>query len=155
MHTNAKAQSYYKSVPNSNSRWQYILEFRSYNIFTFTANCMWMGSHSSLIKPINNPLLKCYAVKSIFQDRGIREVFQLRIFLYHGSRFIIANRAIYPFGSIQTVVLQAIWFFVYSKVLHIQLPLHKIQELNTIDFQGKNHYLTSIGIPKKRGKYAL
>ena len=53
------------------------------------------------------------------------------------------------------IFLRPIWTFACSKVLHISLLPHRIQELSTIDFQGKNHYLTSIGIPKKRGKYAL
>ncbi len=52
-------------------------------------------------------------------------------------------------------ILQTTSIFVSSKPFHIQLPPRKRQRSNTIDFQGKNHDPTSIGIPRKRGKCAL
>ena len=52
----------------------------------------------------------------------------------------------------KTFVFRPIWIFVCSKVLHISLLPHRIQGLSTIDFQGKNHDLTSTGISQEAGK---
>ena len=73
-------------------------------------------------------------------------------FLYFQLKISFHGMGRSEFGRI---VLRPIWIFACSKVLHISLLPHRIQELSTIDFQGKNHCLTSIGIPKKRGKDAL
>ena len=48
-----------------------------------------------------------------------------------------------------------IWISACSTVSHIPLLPYSIQKLNTIDCQSKDHYPTSIGIPRKRETLAL
>ena len=84
-----------------------------------------------------------------------RKVFHLGIFSYHSTGFIAADRTKYPLCLAQLFPLQAISIFDFSKLYHIQLSPQKEQQLDTIDFQNKIYYPTSIGIPKKQGEYAL
>lgn len=51
--------------------------------------------------------------------------------------------------------LDSVTIFVSSKAFRIRGPPQKRQGSDTRDFQDKSHDLTSTGIPRKRGKYAL